>query len=170
MEVMDAHYLTAHNQTRKRSNVQPKFLDDDQPRKPPEVVLPWDPLPPGALTNSGIFNHYQEFETEFFLKHRQNVDRQRIKQILSLKPYRAYRGPEEFFGYLIYEFKQYKKVILECPIYGNAVYLLYRDSWQSQARYSKQFIRENYPGSWARIFHTENWFVRLRAELSRSRF
>jgi hypothetical protein len=170
MKAMDEHYLTAHNETRGESNFGPKFLGADQERKLPEVVLHWHPLPPGALTDNRILKHYQEIETEFFVKHRQNVDRERIKKILSLRPDRAYRGPEEFLGYLIYEFKQHKKVILECPIYGNAVYLLYRDSWQSQANHSKQFIRENYPGSWARIFHTENWFARLRLELSRNAF
>jgi hypothetical protein len=132
------------------------------------VVLPWTLLPPGHNSLAGLMSYYKRIEKEFYSTHRQRVDEARLKAILSLNPDRKYRCSDGFLGYIVLEFDRYEKVILECPVYGNAVYFLYKKSWQSTARKSKQDIRENHPSR--RVMHTVGWLQKVKAELRRDVF
>jgi hypothetical protein len=161
---LEKHYLSEHNLT--HEEVLERARREIEAEKDSFVVLPWTLLPPDHTTFALLMAYYKSIEKEFLSKHRGNVDKERLKKVTSLKPDRVYRGSDGFHGYTVFEFDRYEKVILECPVYGNAVYFLYKDSWKSQARKSKQYIRENFPGSWGRVRHTESWFRRVREELS----
>ena len=168
--LLHSHLISEHGLTQDEIS---RYIKPAQSSKSNDVdfkVLPWHLLPPDHMSFNGILSYYQSIETEFYTRHRKIVDRERVKKIMSLDPDRGYRGSDGFLGYVVYEFDRYNKVVLECPIYGNAVYLLYKNSWKSQARHSKQHIRENYFGSWARVRHTESWFHRVRAELFSNEF
>jgi hypothetical protein len=133
-------------------------------------ILPWRPLPPDWITFAGLRNYYRGIEKELVTRYGHSVDYDRLEKIQSLGADQVYVGPDKFFGYLIYEFEIYKKVILECPTYGNAVYFLYKDRWHSQAQFSKRHIRETFPGEWRRVFHKGVWFSQIRRELSSNSF
>jgi hypothetical protein len=165
---LEKHYLSEHNLT--REEVLERTRREMEAEKDSFEVLPWALLPPDHTTFALLMAYYKSIEKELLSKHRGNVDEERLKKVTSLKPDRVYRGSDGFHGYTVFEFDRYEKVILECPVYGNAVYFLYKDSWKSQARKSKQYIRENFPGSWGRVRHTESWFRRVREELSLNGF
>jgi hypothetical protein len=148
----------------------PRGESESEVEKDSFVVLPWTLLPPDHNSFGGLMSYYKSIEKEFYSKHRQRVDEARLRAILSLKPDRKYRCSDGFLGYLVLEFERYEKVILECPVYGNAVYLLYKNSWKSRARESKKYIRENYPGSYRRVLHTDGWLQKVRMELRNSVF
>lgn len=133
-------------------------------------ILPWRPLPPDWVTFSGLRNYYRGIEKELVTRYGHSVDYDRLEKIQSLEADQVYVGPDKFFGYLIYEFEIYKKVILECPTYGNAVYFLYKDRWRSQAQFSKRHIRETFPGEWRKVIHKGLWFSQTRRELSSNSF
>ena len=166
----DSHLISKHGLTQDQISRQIELGQSSKSNDVEFKVLPWHLLPPGHMSFNGMFSYYQTIEKEFFARHQTTVDRERIKKIMSLNPDRGYRGSDGFLGYVVYEFDRFNKVVLECPMYGNAVYLLFKNSWKSQARNSKQHIRENYVGSWARVRHTDSWLQRVRAELSSNHF
>ena len=170
LTLLHKHLASIHGLTseeiRQMLNPESREINKD----PVLVVLPWSLLPPDHMSLRGLVSYYESIEKAFYLKHQEEVDQERLKQIISLSPNRGFRGPDEFLGYVVYEFDRYEKVVLDCPVYGNAVYLLYKDRWRTQARQSKQYIRENYPGLWSRVLHTDGWLQKVRMELRNSVF
>jgi hypothetical protein len=170
IELQKKHYRSVHNLTQEEVSERIKHERESKAAKDSFVVLPWQILPPDHNSFAGLMSYYKSIEKEFYSKHRQRVDEARLEAILSLESDRKYRCSDGFLGYLVLEFERYEKVILECPIYGNAVYLLYKNSWKLQARESKKYIRENYPGSYKRVQHTDGWLQKVRMELRSSVF
>lgn len=60
-------------------------------------------------------------------------------------------------------FDHTEKVLLECPVYGNAIYVL--DSGEERLlRMTKQELRDS--GEATVIAHSKNWYRRLKNELN----
>lgn len=52
-------------------------------------------------------------------------DESRLTQIIKLlNPTICYIGKEKFQGYVVFGFDLSEKVVLECPKYGNAIYII----------------------------------------------
>jgi hypothetical protein len=96
--------------------------------------LPWRPLPPGELTREGVGEHYRKLAREH--PNRRYV-LQRIDKAFALGPSRWWEGLDGFGGYVVFGYPGTDKVLLECAIYGNAIYVLGPD-WQRLSRLSKQ--------------------------------
>ena len=97
----------------------------------------WRPLPQGQASPQRVRGHYRER-----LDHEGRLDKfdeDRLATATSL-PYEEWWVPTERFGgfdaYSIISFAHTDKVLLECPIYGNAAYVIDAPTevWQDQAR------------------------------------
>jgi hypothetical protein len=73
------------------------------------------------------------------------------------------KGKAGWYGYIAIMFPHTEKVVLECPVEGNAIYVL--DTGEDRLlKMSKRHLRES--GEAKRIFHTgDNWYRRLKDEL-----
>lgn len=132
-----------------------------------ERRLPWTVL--GGKIRSGpelrsYLNVYQKKRRKY--KER-SYDMQRIDIVLNYRPTSVYIGKDEFDGYLVFYFEQYATAVLECPIVGNALYMI-RGDWQTLARKSKAELLHDDSGKVHRIIHYEAWTEKLHEELTKS--
>ncbi len=95
------------------------------------------------------------------------IDEKRLEMIRSLGPHKCYVGDEQWNGYVLFEFPFTEKVVLECPVEGNATYVLSGD-WKTLARLTKKQLRETYPERCERVIHKDkrSWLGRVRDCLS----
>lgn len=120
--------------------------------------LQWRLLPPEKLGQ--LHEHYRELE-----RHHPGTryDEERIEKALSLGPDRPY---EESYGigeYIVFPFPYTKKVMLECPKVGNAIFII-ESNWEEWSQLTKRELRRHPKAT--RISHQEkNWFERVKEEL-----
>ena len=133
-------------------------------------VINFELLPPGEWTLEKTIQQYRDNEKAIFSKWQSVIDYDRIKQIDRLNHDRQYWGTKSFLGYSVYEFTRYEKVVVDCPIVGNAVYLLYKNRWKNQIRLSKKELRDLFPGKYKKIVHKGEWLNKVREELLHSMF
>lgn len=133
----------------------------------PMERLPFQLLPPDKTTVANILAYYQ-LGTQYRPPslQGQKVDPARLWHIMRLNPLRCYVGTELWLGYVIFEFSYTTKVVLECPVEGNAIYIL-PATWRKMIHLSKQSIRAN-RRQWRKIVHKGDWFNRLQQALSAS--
>jgi hypothetical protein len=127
----------------------------------PASRLPWRLLPPGELAVERLRIHYKT------LQHRNphvRYDPERLARALSLGPERCYIGTDEFEGYVVFTFVGTDRVLLECPVYGNAIYVLGPD-WRRLSKMSKQELLSGRPHGVDKIVHKGNWFGRAKRAL-----
>lgn len=97
-----------------------------------------------------------------------DVDPDRLERIYKeLDPVKCYRGTEQWYGYHAFEFAQCNRVLLECPIRGNATYALW-GNWQRMAAHPRRYLWEHFPGNYERIIHRgdwRDWIRRIRSAL-----
>ena len=71
------------------------------------------------------------------------------------------KGKAGFYGYIVLQFEHTEKVLLECPVVGNALYVL--DS--GEERLSRRNKQEHIASDEAkRISHTGDWYHRVKQE------
>ena len=75
-------------------------------------------------------------------------------------------GKDGWEGYVVFGFADSSRVVLECPIEGNATYILSGD-WQIAVGHSKQYLRDKCPEFCGRVFHRGDWLNRIRLALRR---
>ena len=126
--------------------------------------LPWRLLPEGDLL--GTLNDFVERETRRGMG---DYDFGRLRAILKLRPApsRCYVGLGEFTGYFAFCYPHTSKVVLECPIQGNALYVFDRD-WESLSKLPKSRLLADHSDHCRRILHRTHWASALRAELANS--
>ena len=78
-----------------------------------------------------------------------------------LGPDRTFLGTEHWKGYVVFVFERQRVLVLECPILGNAIYVL-RADWRKFAGMSKQEILDRADPDVERIVHAGAWRERLR--------
>lgn len=134
--------------------------------------LSWEIFPKGnQITKEEMFakvsEHFdylqnnEKWKNNFF-------DKSRLSSIEEkLNPIECFIGKDEFEGYIVYCFDWTKKVILECPIYGNATYIISKGkhSWKEIAKASKWEARTTYSEQVTVINHSETWLERLEQNL-----
>lgn len=126
--------------------------------------LPWDVLPKGEWNLEQILKHFKNLIHDNNWREKE-FDKTRIEKICKhLKPSILYIGREQFEGYVVFCFDWTKKVVLECPIYGNAIYVINGD-WQKIAKLSKWEARYKHSNQVTVINHTDTWLERLNTNL-----
>ncbi len=101
----------------------------------------WQILPPGQWTFDSVLNHYNELQHANPHIH---FDVKRLQTVLQLNPLSLYVGIGEFDGYIVLAFPQTTKVVLECLIYGNAIYVI-REDWLRLAKLPKFELLSQFP-------------------------
>lgn len=123
--------------------------------------LNWEVLPPGWWTDGSQVQRVKERlgpHTQLFIE--------RIRYIESLDPLERYEGQSYLGSRLYYVFVFEKCVLAECPMFGNAIYILDRDrtdSWQDIFAKTKKEVLET---GVKRVLHRGDWKRRLKGILS----
>src|SRR5882724_5108944 len=76
--------------------------------------------PPRMLPAADCLNHLYFHWRSGSTNHRT----QTLEQWKKLRPAKCYIGNELWDGYVVFEFGSTKNVVLECPVEGNATYVL----------------------------------------------
>ena len=118
----------------------------------------WKILPPGVEADHEIMEYFRDYATR---RHAVTFDFSRIEALLSLKPSHHYIGIDEWDGYVVYLFENTDTAILDCPVYGNAIYILTHD-WKTLSRMSKSRILSLGCENVGRIIHSGDWLLRVR--------
>jgi hypothetical protein len=124
----------------------------------------WQLLPEGEPLNQSINRYLIAAKRRY--PHKIYED-SRITQIISLKPNKAYIGKSEFDGYIVFLFNYSPYAVLECPWFGNALYLLKKDNWASLSKFTKSTLLHHQSRHTQRIIHDPdgNWIRRLKRQI-----
>ncbi len=123
----------------------------------PVTRLNWKLLPRGEWNVSKLISFYKAGNWPG-----REVDESRLKSICeSLKPVHCYIGQSEFQGYVVFTFDRTQKVVLECPFYGNAIYVIDGD-WETLCQKPKGELLAKHSKSVSKIVHNETWLRRLK--------
>lgn len=127
--------------------------------------LPFELLPPGSWDVDQIIEHYRQESDHFPTDLRsRRIQWDRLKAVGSLKPVRCYIGTELWLGYVLFEFMHSARVVLECPVEGNATYII-SGEWKGIVAYSKSHLRHNFPHRSTKIVHKGDWISRVKQAL-----
>jgi hypothetical protein len=128
-------------------------------RPEPTGCVQWEILPPGEATNNRVRLHYEQLQRAGRIA---EIDQDRLNKALALpwEDWRPGRGGVE--NYSVFTFAHTQKVLLECPAYGNAVYVVNsgEDRWLMM---TKQELIEL--GEAKRIIHAGDWDRRVKQAL-----
>ncbi|MBA3600516.1 MAG: hypothetical protein H0W45_04640 [Acidobacteria bacterium] len=118
----------------------------------------WDLLPQGEWKTENLIKTFKDYGWS-----KDEFDESRLTQIIKiLNPTICYIGKEKFQGYVVFGFDLSEKVVLECPKYGNAIYII-EDNWQEITKLSKWEARQL--SQVTVIRHSDTWFERLKENL-----
>ncbi|XHX80648.1 MAG: hypothetical protein RBJ76_12175 [Stenomitos frigidus ULC029] len=127
--------------------------------------LSFELLPPGSWNIDDVIAYYrreaQNFPTELVSR---AIEWQRLVQIKSLRPEECYVGTNLWLGYVVFAFRYTEKVVLECPVEGNATYVLSKN-WKYMVRQTKQELRRKYATQYVKVVHRGSWLDRVRSAL-----
>lgn len=127
----------------------------------PTTRLPWRILPPGELSLDTLLQHYERLQR---LNPHIRYEKERVIKAFSLGPERCYLGIDEFEGYIVLIFPGTSRALLECPVFGNAIYVIDSD-WRILCKLSKRELLAEHSPLVTRIVHTGEWFWRVKLEL-----
>lgn len=167
LEVNDEYvdYMLAGAQLPVGAPIEDEALDSDRDDIPVETLF-FELLPPGSSETSDIVSRLKRSLSEDSSKYQGRVvDETRLTKIRTLEPAKCYIGSEKWRGYVLFEFLSRDRVVLECPIEGNATYILTGD-WRELVQHSKAYLRRNFSHRCERVFHQGDWLARVRQALS----
>lgn len=133
----------------------------------PVSQLPFELLPPGSWDIDDLISHYRREAKNLptGLSGRE-IQWARLTALKSLEPIMCYVGTEMWLGYILFEFPNSARVVLECPIEGNATYVL-SGNWKTMVKHTKGYLRSKFPRRYKRIVHKGNWLERVGLSLNR---
>jgi hypothetical protein len=132
----------------------------------PVVGLSFELLPPGTWDVGHIIEYYRRHETRAWPAGR-TVDALRIVSLRSLNLIRCYVGTKMWHGYILFEFDWSGAVVLECPITGNATYVL-SGNWTTMLGETKRALNTVYSEFTTKVVHKGDWLFRVRQALPRT--
>ena len=124
----------------------------------PTTYVSFKLLPPGTWDPARLIEHYER-ETQNWLGRRE-VQPGRLRDLETLNPTRRYIGTDLWCGYILYLFPWSTAVVLDCPIDGNATYVVSGD-WKRMARHTKWQLRTRFPERITKVVHKGGWLVRV---------
>ncbi len=92
----------------------------------------------------------------------EGFDRDRFEKMLALPRSGWKRGRAGWYGYVVLMFAHTEKVLLECPIRDNAIYVLDSGERRLLKMNKQQLIASD---EVRRIFHTGEWYRRVKEAL-----
>ena len=123
-------------------------------------TLPFELAAPGERTDDrAIYRYYQEVMSR---KRLSGFDQDRLDKLLALPRSNWAKGSAGSDGYIVLMFDHTEKVLMECPIRDNAIYVL--DSGEKRLlKMNKQELIAS--DEVKRIFHRGDWYGRVKQEL-----
>ena len=129
-------------------------------------LLSFELLPPGSWEIDDVIRYYHaQARNRPAVFRGRTLDFGRIQALKSLRPIKCYIGHELWEGYVVFEFSETKRVVLDCPVEGNAVYVISGD-WKRLVELSKGHLRSKYRSQYTKIIHKGDWLDRVRSALS----
>jgi hypothetical protein len=126
-------------------------------------------LPPGSWDIEDVIAHYRQAAKNPGPALKGKVIQwDRLRELGRLHPKTCYVGKEGWDGYVVFEFANSPHAALECPIEGNATYIVSGD-WKKKAGHSQLYLRTKCREFRARVFHRGDWVSRIEAALGRDR-
>lgn len=123
----------------------------------------WRMLPPGH-TWQEILNHYEGLQRRYGDKY----DTKRLQFVNELKPTNTLLGEGEFVGYVAFVFDRGQgAVVLDCPLMGNAIYIMSLADWKRLSQLSKTELLREHGNEIRRVIHSRNWLIDLKFALVR---
>ncbi len=127
----------------------------------PMIQFQWEAVPKGTTPVDSVAGLFRELQRH---NPRVGYDEERLEKARSIKPKQGYMGKRKFDGYVIFTFDHTPKALMECPIYGNAIFVissaLEPERW---LKMKKQDLMEH--PEVTKIPHREGWFERVKEEL-----
>jgi hypothetical protein len=123
--------------------------------------LQWRPLAAGESSLEHVLRLYGGLRREGRLR---GFDEDRLRKAFSLRPKKYQVGIDGFDGYIIFQFDHTPKALMECPLVGNAIYIISAD-WERWSRMTKQDLMADQSGAVRKIVHQGDWFGRVQQEL-----
>lgn len=129
------------------------------------LKVPWKILPKGENPFDDIKSLFINLQKK---KNKVIYDLSRLEFIYSMEPTQLYIGQDEFEGYVVFNFSNINISILDCPMVGNAIYIMFGD-WRSMSKSTKaELMSENY--RIIRIVHRGDWKNRLLKILNKESY
>ena len=136
----------------------PTSLDNETAAPAGPDLVHWEILPPGEHPFPRILEYCERLKDKD--QHRR-IDSERLRLIEKLGPTGIYRGLAEFDGYFVFSFSELDTAILDCPVVGNAVYLI-RGDWAALSRLTKAELLTEQSEKVTRVVHSGDWFSRVK--------
>ncbi len=127
--------------------------------------FPFELLPPGTWDMNDVIAHCRRAVARpntTFQHH--EIDPQRLEKIGYLRPSRCSVGKNGWQGYVLFEFSWTDRVVLECPLTGNATYVL-SGNWNRMIGRTKEYLRTRYSKECTKVVHKGDWLSRIRKAL-----
>jgi len=124
-------------------------------------TVSWYILPPGEHPFSQIITY---FNHTYGSTNNIHYEPERLYKIYDLKPNKIYGGKGGFIGYIAFYFELLKVAVLECPLSGNAIYIIKGD-WKKLSQLTKAELLWYHEEEVIRIVHSGDWFSRLKHTL-----
>lgn len=125
--------------------------------------LNWKLLPDSEISIGKI----KEYIFSCSKLNKDDFDFSRIEKILELRADKIYCGVNDFDGYLVFYFNNIQIAVLDCPVKGNAIYIL-EENWRQLSRLSKFDLLNYHFDKTRRIIHRGDWFEKLKLQLINS--
>jgi hypothetical protein len=152
----------------RQSGAPERSAEQEAPLEKHEVTverLSFELLPPGTWDIEHVIRYYQREASRLSADlARREIQWSRLRAIKSLKPTKCYVGTELWLGYVLFEFSHSSCVVLECPVKGNATYVLSGD-WKKMVIHTKLYLKTRFPKNCTKVIHKGGWLRRIRAAL-----
>jgi hypothetical protein len=131
--------------------------------------LSFELLPPGTWDIEDVIAHYRKAAKNPGPSLKGKVIQwDRLRELARMHPKTCYVGKEGWDGYVVFEFPNSTRAALECPIEGNATYIV-SGNWKKKVGHSKLYLRSKCREFRARVFHRGDWVSRIEVALDRNR-
>jgi Translation initiation factor IF-2, N-terminal region len=152
----------------KRPNAKKNELSNKNNERSQFNKLGFHILPPGQWSSfDDVLKHFRRLSQTSKWENRR-IDENRLQKIEErFHPDDWFVGNDELEGYVVCCFDQKEKVVLECPLYGHAIYIIKKgkSSWLEIAKATKLEARTKYSDQVKVIYHTDSWLIRLEHQL-----
>lgn len=126
------------------------------------IQVQWDAVPSGPAPVDSVKRIYTEKQRK---SPNIRYDESRLEKAKTLRPNKGYMGRQKSEGYVIFTFDYTQKALMECPVYGNAIFIinsnLEPEHWLQM---NKQELIEH-PDVIKIPHRGEHWFERAKEEL-----
>lgn len=124
----------------------------------------WILLPAGTWKIHDLIEHFRHFQSKFPQK---RIEPDRLEIIAQLEPADCYVGQAGWYGYVAFTFPYSYDTVLECPIYGNATYVI-RGNWKEMSKLSRMQLRKQHPEN-PFVIHTGAWKSKIEGSIRHNR-